>query len=492
MQFTGNTDGYASDMRAKRSRPPTTATSRTERPARRTGSVVLVLCGVQFVDVLGVTVVITALPQLLADLDANAVQGTVVVTAYAAAFGGLLMVAARAGDRLGHRRIVLLSLVLFGAAAALGALASSVWVLALARALQGLAAAASVPAALRLLTTLTPEGPARRRAVAGWSAAGAAAGATGFVVGGVLTALASWRAVFVVFVVLAAVLAVGIGRSVPPDRPTSSSIRIAWLPGLLLTIAAMAIVSGGSLLGETGVLGGVLLAAGAAAALGFVVAERRAATPLVGAAARRSASLRWGTFGSFVNTATTSGSFTVAMLYLQDDLGLGPLHAAGILVPFSLTVVVGSVAAPRLVATIGWGGALAGGLATIGIGNVLLVAWSGTLGVAAAATVSGLGLGVGSVAATDMGTHVTEALKAIAAGAINTAAQLGTALGTALVILLATSLGNRTAWLITAGLAAATALVAGRFSPKGPTTPTSSGARIRRRGASGQRRAPSR
>lgn len=447
-----------------------TEASRTERPSRRTGPVVPVLCGVQFVDVLGVTVVITALPQLLADLDANAVQGTVVVTAYAAAFGGLLMVAARAGDRVGHRRTLLVSLALFGAAAALGALASSVWVLAVARALQGLAAAASVPAALRLLTTLTPDGPVRRRAVAGWSAAGATAGATGFVVGGLLTELVTWRAVFVVFVVLAAMLAVGIGRSVPPDRPTSTPVPIAWLPGLLLTTAAMAIVAGGSLLGEAGVLGGTALAAGGAAAVGFVVAERRAATPLVGAAAWRPGSLRWGIVGSFVNTATTSGSFTVAMLYLQDDLGLGPLRAAGALVPFSLMVVVGSVAAPRLVATIGWGGALGCGLANIGAGNVLLVAWPGTLGVATAAAVSGLGIGVGSVAATDMGTHVPEELKAIAAGAINTAAQLGTALGTALVVLLATSLGSRTAWLLIAGLAAAAASVAARLSPKGPST----------------------
>jgi MFS family permease len=447
-----------------------TAASRTDRSSRRTRAVVLVLCGVQFVDVLGVTVVITALPQLLADLNANSVEGTVVVTAYAAVFGGLLMVAARAGDRVGHRRIVLAALALFGAAAALGALAPSVWVLASARALQGAAAAASVPAALRLLTTLTTDGPERRRAVAGWSAAGATAGATGFVVGGVLTELTTWRAVFVAFVGLAVVLAVGIGRSVPPDRPISSPARIAWLPGLLLTAAAMAIVAGGSLLSETGVLGGGLLAAGGAAAFGFVVAERRASTPLVGAAAWRSASLRWGTLGSFVNTATTSGSFTVAMLYLQDDLGLGPLRAAGAMVPLSLMVVVGSAAAPRLVASTGWGRTLGCGIATIGAGNVLLVAWPSTLGVATAAAVSGLGLGVGSVAATDMGTHVTGALKAVAAGAINTAAQLGTALGTALAVLVAMTLSNRTAWLLTAGLAVAAASVAARLSPQGPST----------------------
>src|SRR5450755_69089 len=130
------------------------------------------LCLVQFVDVLGVTVVVTALPVMLADLGAPPSSGSLVVTAYAMFFGGLLMLGARLGDRFGHRRAITAGLVVFAAASLLGALAGSVVVLAAARCLQGAAAAASVPSALRLLTTLTAEGPARRRAIAAWSAAG--------------------------------------------------------------------------------------------------------------------------------------------------------------------------------------------------------------------------------------------------------------------------------------------------------------------------------
>lgn len=438
---------------------------------RQTRRIVVVLCGIQFVDVLGVTAVITALPQLLADLNASAVQGTVVVTAYAMAFGGLLMVASRVGDRAGHRRIALASLALFAAAAALGAVAPSIWLLALARTLQGLAAAASVPAALRLLTTLTPDGEPRRRAVAGWSAAGAAAGASGFVVGGVFTELATWRSVFVVFVVLAVLLTGCVARFVPQDPNLSTNVRIAWPSGLLLTGAAMAVVAGSTLLGEPGtrVLGGSVAAVGVAATAAFIVAERRATEPLVGAAAWDSAALRWGTFGSFSNTATTSGSFTLAMLYLQDELDLAPLRAAGLLIAFSFMVVAGSTVAPRLITRTGWGGALGYGLITIGVGNALLVAWPGQAGVAVAAAVSGSGIGIGSVAATDMGTHVTESVKATAAGVLNTAAQLGTALGTAMVVLLATASANRTAWALTASLALAGGLAAARFSPKSPS-----------------------
>lgn len=439
----------------------------SEPADRRIRRSVVVLCGIQFVDVLGVTVVITALPQLLADLGASSVQGTVVVTAYAMAFGGLLMVSSRVGDRVGHRRIVLASLALFALAAAIGAVASSIWLVAAARTLQGMAAAASVPAALRLLTTLTPPGEPRRRAVAGWSAAGAAAGASGFVVGGVLTELASWRSVFVLFVLLAVLLATGVARFVPADPPPPADVHVAWASGLLLAGAAMAAVAGSVLLGHSGTraLGCAAAAVGVAAAVAFIAVERRAAVPLVAKKAWGSAPLRWGTFGSVINTATTSGSFTLAMLYLQDDLGLAPLRAAGLLIAFSLMVVAGSTVAPRVIARTAWRGALACGLIIIGVGNALLVVWPGEAGVAAAAAVSGAGLGIGSVAATDMGTHVAETLKATAAGLLNTGAQLGTAFGTAIVVLVAAASANRTAWALTAGVAVAAGMAAAHFSP---------------------------
>ena len=156
----------------------------------------LSLCLVQFVDVLGVTVVVTSLPAMLASLHAPPSYAGLIATGYAMCFGGLLMLGARLGDRFGHRRTILGSLLVFAGGAVLAATASSALVLMAGRCLQGAAAAGSVPSALRLLTTVTPDGPVRQRAIAVWSAAGAAAGASGFVVGGIVTDLASWRAVF--------------------------------------------------------------------------------------------------------------------------------------------------------------------------------------------------------------------------------------------------------------------------------------------------------
>src|SRR5690348_14581126 len=167
----------------------------TSGRGRNPSLAIMALCSVQFVDVLGVTVVVTALPRMLAGLNAPASAGSLVSGGYAMFFGGLLMLGARLGDRFGHRRTILASLAVFAMAAFVAATATSVVVLTAARCLQGAAAAASVPSALRLLTTMTRAGVPRDRAIAVWSAAGAAAGASGFVVGGIVTDLASWRVV---------------------------------------------------------------------------------------------------------------------------------------------------------------------------------------------------------------------------------------------------------------------------------------------------------
>jgi MFS family permease len=433
--------------------------------------VVLTLCGVQFVDVMGVTIVVTALPRMVADLGGGNAGATAVVTAYATVFGGLLMVASRIGDRHGHRRVLLFSLAGFTVSSALAGLAGSIAVLTIARALQGAAAAASVPAALRLMTTIVPEGPRRRRAVAAWSAAGAAAGGSGFVVGGVLTELVSWRAVFVVSVVLGVALTAVTAARVPAS-PASDADRpvVPWRPGLALTVAIGALVVGATLVGARGsVTVGVaaLVLAGAAGAC-FVTLERRGSVPLVPVAAGRATTVRWGAAVSFAITATTSSSLTLAMLYLQDELGLSPLRAAGLLLTLSVLVVVAATFAPRLIGLAGWSRTMAAGLAAIACGNLLLRVVPSAPGIAAASAACGVGIGLASVAATDMGTTVSTGAKSAAAALLNTSAQTGTAIGTAGALLLATLTDTATTWLTLCVAAGCAALVVLARAPGPP------------------------
>ena len=310
---------------------------------RNTSLAITALCSVQFVDVLGVTVVVTALPRMLADLNAPASAGSLVSGGYALFFGGLLMLGARLGDRFGHRRTITTSLAVFAAGALLGAVAGSVVLLTAARCLQGAAAAASVPSALRLLTTLTPAGPPRRRAIAAWSAAGASAGASGFAVGGVITDLASWRLIFWAYLPLAAALAAAVMRAVPHDRGPSHSGSLNTLAAAVFTAAVMAVVVGTTVMARPGQRpagAGILLLAVPLTAL-FIRADRRAAAPFLPATAVRKPPLRRGAAGAFLNTAATSSAMTLATLYLQDTLHRSPLQAAAMLVPFSLAVAAG-------------------------------------------------------------------------------------------------------------------------------------------------------
>jgi MFS family permease len=426
---------------------------------------IAVLCGIQFVDVLGVTSGITALPAMLAGVSAPAGATAILATAYAMFFGGLLVLGARLGDRYGHRRVLLLGCAAFALVSTVGASAQEIVQLVVARGLQGAAAAVSVPSALRLLLDAAPQPGARRGALAAWSASGAAAGALGLLVGGVLTDVLGWRAVFWVNVPVGLVLVIAVRLVITRSAPEQDRPRLDLAGAGLLTGAVMALIVGASLAENPhGLLaGGLLVAAGLAAGAGFVAQQRRAGAPLVPQAAFGSASLRTGTVVSFVNTATTTSAGVLATLVLQRELGVSAVGAGLALVPFSLGVIVGSALTRPLGARLTTRWLAVAGLGGIGAGNLLLVLTYGSVtGIVLGVSVAGIGLGVASVAGTAIGTDVADSLAGTASGVLNTGAQLGTALGVAALLLLASAIGagagTVTAWAVAAGAAALTAL----------------------------------
>jgi MFS family permease len=438
--------------------------------SRRNALAITALCLVQFVDVLGVTVVVTALPHMLASLHAPASAGGLLATGYAMCFGGLLMLGARLGDRFGHRRVVVASLAVFSAGSLLAAVAHSVAVLTVARCWQGAAAAGAVPAALRLLTTITADGSPRRRAVAAWSAAGAAAGASGFVVGGVVTELTSWRVIFWAYLPMAAVLTAAVLRWVPRDGPVDRSTSLNATGSVAFTAAVMAVIVGTTLVAQPGrrVAGSVTLLAAVVLAAGFVQIDRRAAAPLLPPGVRRLTSLRWGAIGASLNTATTSSVMTLATLYLQQARHFRPIAAAGALLPFSIAVIGGAALAAPALRRVQSQRVAAAGLAAIAVADGgLTVAASSDVGLPACVALAGLGIGLSSVAATTLGTSVAAGLRSTASGVLNTSAQVGTALGIAVLLLIATATtgvtghgttGPVVAWACAAIVAAAGAL----------------------------------
>lgn len=432
--------------------------------AMRRGAVT-VLCLVQFVDVLGVTSATTAIPAILEGVGAPASAAGPLATVYAMFFGGMLILGARLGDRYGHRRLLLTGIAMFGAVSVLGATAA-LWgggalaVVLVARALQGAAAALSVPSALRLLLAATPDESRRHGALAAWSATGAAAGASGFLVGGLLVQAFAWPAVFWVNLPLAAGLLAGIALTVR-RRPEPAERVPLDLPGaLLLILAVMAVIAGAAWLEQpqTLVVGIGAVAAGLVLAALLVVRLRTARAPLIPAAAFRSRPLRHGTALSFVNTATTSSTAVLATLFLQERLGLDPVTTGLTLMALSVAVILTSATTRWLLARLSAYAVSGMGIGLIALGCLLLALTVGTWwGVLTGVTLAGAGLGLSSVAATTIGTTVPEELAGSASGILNTGAQLGTALGTSALVLVASLAGVGAGWLCAAAIAAVTA-----------------------------------
>jgi len=276
--------------------------------------------------------------------------------------------------------------------------------------------------------------------MAGWSASGAAAGASGFVVGGAVTYLVGWRAVFWAYLPVAVLLAGAISRAVPPDRASDRSVRLSVLSVSTFTGAVMTFVVATTLLPQPGrtALGAGLLAVAVFLAGVFVVVDRRSAAPLLPKAVIGERPLRQGAAGGLLNTLTTSSVITLATLYLQNTRGHSSLVAGLMLLPFSLAVIAGSALAAPALARWPPQRLICAGLAIIAVFDAALIpAASSTWALPLCVAAGGAGIGLSSVAATRLGTSVPAAARGTASGIINTAAQLGTALGIAALLLVA-------------------------------------------------------
>ena len=418
------------------------------------------LCIVQFIVVLDVTIVAVALPAIRRDLGFSTTGLTWVLTSYTLTFGGLLVLAGRLGDLLGHRRMLRTGLVGFAAASLACGVAASPAVLVGSRAVQGVGAALIAPTALALLGAAFPDGAGRRAAVGWWTASAAGGGASGWVLGGVLTQTVGWRAVFLVNLPVAAVAAAAAGRML---RETGRTARTRLdVAGAMLLTGGLTLVIWGLTTMQTdgaGARPAALVAAGVVALVALRRVERRASQPLLPPGALRAGPLPAAVGVSLVLTATTTPVMFLAILYQQDELGLGALATGLGTAPFNLAVILGSALGPRLCA---WAGArlgMAGGLVLVAAGAGWLIRLGGDgshLGYAVsllpAFVLMGVGLGLAAVASTSSGTapepDQTPATgdddrRGLASGLLNAAAQLGTVLGLALLVPLAAEVALR-------------------------------------------------
>jgi MFS family permease len=419
------------------------------------------LCVAQFVVVLDATIVAIALPAIGDDLGVSATGLQWVLSAYTLTFGGLLMLAGRLADLAGRRRAFRAGLLLFAAASLACALAPTAAALVAARAVQGAGAALVAPAALALLVATEPEGPRRTRALAVWTAAAAGGGASGWVLGGAISGGLGWAWVFAVNVPVGLAGAALAGRLLPESREPGA-VRLDVWGALTLTAGVGAVLLGlsrGEAEGLTAVATLGPLAAGLALLALFAAIERRAPAPLVPPGALRAPGLAVGVGAALALTGATTPAMFLCVLHVQDAGGVGPVEAGLLFAPFNLAVIAGSLAGPRVTARVTERRAMAAGLGVVAGAAVLLAATGGAVnaGLVVAFVLMGAGLGVASVASTAAGTQAGDR-PGLASGLLNTAAQLGTATGLALLIAPAEAAGYGWGWLGAAAVAVAAAV----------------------------------
>jgi EmrB/QacA subfamily drug resistance transporter len=437
-------------------------------------------------------IVVVALPEIGRDLGYSAHTLQSVISAYAVASAGFLLLGGRAADLLGRRRVFVSGLALYAGGSLAGGLAPGPVFLLVARAAQGLGGALVFPATLSLVNTTFAEGRARNRAVAVWGGAGAAGLVLGVLLGGVLTHAFGWEAVFFVNVPLAAVAALLAFPLIPADRRPETQ-RSFDLPGafsatLGVTLLVLALVEGPNLGWGSPAI--VAAATVSVLALGVLaVIERRSGDPLVPPRLLANRNLGTAVVIAFLFWATFGSVLYFLTIYFQDVHGYDALQTGlGFLLPTSVVVAAS---------------ALAGRLATrFGLRRTLVAALGlGTLGAAAlglgmspdgsyAALVPGLiaiSVGDGVVFTTmfiAVGTGVPDAEQGVASGIASTSTSIGAAVGLAILVLvansgtgglageplrIATADGLSAAVLVVAAAIALTALVALNLRPRPDT-----------------------
>ncbi|WP_134764899.1 MFS transporter [Nocardioides sp. 1609] len=312
----------------------------------------------QLMVVLDASIANIALPFIGEDLNINDANLTWIVTGYALAFGGLLLLGGRLGDLYGRRRVFMIGLAVFAIASLIGGFAQNEAMLLGSRGLQGLGAALASPAALALITTTFPAGPARNRAFAVYAAMSGAGAAVGLILGGWLTGLdpviglEGWRLTFLINVPIGLVAASLAPRFLHESESHPGELDV---PGAITgTLGLLGLVYGFSRAGEAAHGWGdpwtlASLAAGVALLVVFAVVESRVKHPLLPVRVFANRTRATSFLVMMLVPAAMFAMFYFLSLFIQLVVGYSPLNTGFAFLPFSFGIVVGAALSSNLV-----------------------------------------------------------------------------------------------------------------------------------------------
>src|SRR3954447_11216658 len=323
----------------------------TSERKQHLGWALVLICIAQLMVVLDATIANIALPYIGRDLHMSGTNLTWIVTGYALAFGGFLLLGGRLGDLYGRRRTFILGLSIFAVASLLGGLAQSEALLLGARGLQGLGAAMASPAALALITTTFPAGPPRNRAFAVYAAMSGAGAAVGLILGGWLTGLDvhmfnpqdGWRLTFLINVPIGIVAALLAPRFLRESESHAGQLDV---PGALAgTGGLLALVYGLTRAGRPaygwsdGWTVASLVASVVLLVLFFMV-EFRVEHPLLPFRIFMNRTRAASFIAMMLLPAAMFSMFFFLSLFIQNVMGYSPLKAGFAFLPFSICIVI--------------------------------------------------------------------------------------------------------------------------------------------------------
>jgi len=393
-----------------------------------------------FMIVLDISIVITGLPKIQESLTFSPTGLSWVQNAYTLAFGGLLLLGARAGDILGRRRMFIAGLALFTAASlGVGIAQSAAWLIA-ARALQGVGAAILAPSTLALLTTNFREGPERTRALAYYAAVAGVGASVGLVLGGIVADWLSWRVGFFINVPIGIALMLGAQRYLGESERRSGEFDVAG--ALTSTLGVTAVVYGLVRSASTGWSDRVTVAAltaGVVLLALLVLNEWRAKRPIMPLRLFASRE-RVGAYAARVlYLGAMMGFWFFTTQFLQRVLGYGPFAAGLAFLPTTIPNFAAAMMVPRLTRRFGNARLLAGGLTLTLVGMAWLSRVSADssylIGVALPMILIGIGQGAVLGPLTVAGVAGVRPEDAGAAsGLVNVTHQLGGSLGLSILV----------------------------------------------------------
>ena len=418
----------------------------------------VVLCAGMLMIVLDVTIVNVALPSIQAALGFSQAGLAWVVNAYLISFGGLLLLAGRLGDLAGRRNVFLAGLAIFTVASMVCGLAQSQGMLVGARFVQGIGGALTSAVILGVIVTLFPEPRDMAKAIGVYAFVASAGGAVGLLAGGVLTQAINWHWIFFVNLPIGIITAILALRLVPRDQGAGLRNGADAAGALLITGAMMlsvfTIVKPAA---EDGWLAGRTLAFGAASLVllaGFIVRQRTARHPLMPLRILAARKIAAANLIQVLGVAGMFGMFFLGALYLREMLGYSPLQIGLSFLP--VAVVMGTLSVrytERLATRFGARSTLIAGLALIA-GALFLFTQAPVHGAYVlhdlpVMVLMGAGAGLAFPALMTVAmAGATPADAGLASGLVNTTAQVGGALGLAV---LATVSAGRTSTLAARG-----------------------------------------